>query len=533
MPFEVSSNSNGSCENQSQCESRPEQRSARWHDDSADEIWIRPNSSNALSEQTPLPAHIVFTPLDWGQNGAQARPLAATETILPPSSSSFIVDVTAGDCLYTLAQRYLGNPNRWPEIYALNKNLIGENPNLIQIGMCLQVPNDASREPQSPAAAGNYDQRQDNYDHGRGDAFDLTSSDRTLAGDFRLNDALPPGLQIMDFFVHKGLSANQSAGIVGNLLYESGLNPGIEEIGNGIGYGLAQWSFERRDNLNRFAERMGKPKNDLTVQLEFLWSELNGPENSTLKAFAATPTMTAAQAGQIFYDLFERPLYNAQNRNDRSAAAEQFLDQYRNAALISASYDAPISTQPTAVRSSDLHSAFMTEFQSQWNPNGPPSSVDCGSASLAMAVRLSGKQYPGGNPQDPQKLIEKVKAFANVDTYLTNLTQLSRSAEEAGFGTEKIHGLAAVNEALKDGKSVLLVGNPSNSYESMLGSNAYGNSNGYDHIILVAAHNADNTYTVLDPLSRTGPIKLSAQSIEAYINGVIQNSPGAGLALTT
>lgn len=532
MPFEVSSNSSGSCENQSTRESKPEQTSARWHDASADEIWIRPNSSYASTEQTQLPEHIVFTPLDWGRCGAQSRPLATMESVAARSNSNLIVDVDAGDCLYTLAQRHLGDPNRWSEIYALNKNLIGENPNLIQIGMCLQMPDDASSAALSSSVS-TYDGTQENVHNITGDAGDFQSSNTSLASDIRLNDALPAALQIMDFFVQKGLSAKQAAGIVGNLQYESGLNPAIEEIGNGIGYGLAQWSFERRENLRKFAESFGEPMSDLTVQLEFLWSELNGPENATLSEFAKNPSMSATQAGHLFYDLFERPLFNSQNRSDRSAAAEQFFNQYQDSATLSASYDAPTSNQPLAVTTSDLHSAFMTEFQSKYNPNGPSSSVDCGSASLAMAVRLSGKQYPGGNPEDSQKLIEKVKAFADVDTYLTNLTQLSRSAQKAGFSTEKIHGLAAVNEALRTGKSVLLVGNPGNSYEASLGPNAYGNSNGYDHIVLVAGYNADNTYTVLDPLSRTGPIKLSEKALQAYIAGVRQNIPGAGLALTT
>src|SRR5690606_19932605 len=51
-----------------------------------------------------------------------------------------------------------------------------------------------------------------------------------------------------------GLSPEQAAGIMGNLAQESGpdIDPAAVE-GNGIGFGIAQWSYERRN---------GHPKED-------------------------------------------------------------------------------------------------------------------------------------------------------------------------------------------------------------------------------------------------------------------------------
>src|SRR5580658_5394526 len=45
-----------------------------------------------------------------------------------------------------------------------------------------------------------------------------------------------------DFFVGKGLSKDQAAGIVGNLDQESGMDPTIWQYGGGPGRGIAQWS---------------------------------------------------------------------------------------------------------------------------------------------------------------------------------------------------------------------------------------------------------------------------------------------------
>jgi hypothetical protein len=42
-----------------------------------------------------------------------------------------------------------------------------------------------------------------------------------------LNTSVPKAMQIMDYFVEKGLTPQQAAGITGNLERESRLNPGI------------------------------------------------------------------------------------------------------------------------------------------------------------------------------------------------------------------------------------------------------------------------------------------------------------------
>lgn len=47
--------------------------------------------------------------------------------------------VGEGDTLSAIAKRYLGDGNRWPEIYELNKDQI-ENPNLIHPGQVLKLP---------------------------------------------------------------------------------------------------------------------------------------------------------------------------------------------------------------------------------------------------------------------------------------------------------------------------------------------------------------------------------------------------------
>lgn len=106
-----------------------------------------------------------------------------------------------------------------------------------------------------------------------------------------------------------GLNQAQAAGVLGNFVRESRLNPRINEGGAvGLparrgGYGLAQWTGSRQDDLIRFAgsdERAG----DLNTQIAFLRHELHGPErkayDSLLKA------QTPEEAALVFERDFER-----------------------------------------------------------------------------------------------------------------------------------------------------------------------------------------------------------------------------------
>jgi len=56
-----------------------------------------------------------------------------------------------GDNLWDIAQKQLGDATRWKDIYALNKDKIGANPNLIQPGVNLTLPGKATTQTPSPA----------------------------------------------------------------------------------------------------------------------------------------------------------------------------------------------------------------------------------------------------------------------------------------------------------------------------------------------------------------------------------------------
>lgn len=111
-----------------------------------------------------------------------------------------------------------------------------------------------------------------------------------------------------DYFVGKGLTKKQAAGIVGNLDQESGMDPTIKQYGGGPGRGIAQWSVGGRWDTSNPNEvhytnvTLGVSRYDLTGQLKFIWEELTtvGYGYSSLKA-----TTTIDGATSVFASKYE------------------------------------------------------------------------------------------------------------------------------------------------------------------------------------------------------------------------------------
>lgn len=104
---------------------------------------------------------------------------------------------------------------------------------------------------------------------------------------------------VYDYFIAKGLTPVQAAGIVGNLMQESNCSPTAVQSG-GPGRGIAQWSVggrwdhDRNDNAVAFAAGRGASVWSLTLQLDFIWYELTTFSYYGLAQLRAATTVTAA-----------------------------------------------------------------------------------------------------------------------------------------------------------------------------------------------------------------------------------------------
>lgn len=118
------------------------------------------------------------------------------------------------------------------------------------------------------------------------------------------------------------LTDAQAAGIVGNFMRESGLNPRINEGGmvglpRGIGgYGLAQWTGSRQTDLIRFAGGAAQAGN-LQTQLRFVVKELLGSESRALASLRKA--QTPEEAAFVFDRDYERSGIKAMGERQANA----------------------------------------------------------------------------------------------------------------------------------------------------------------------------------------------------------------------
>ncbi|MBL8953224.1 MAG: LysM peptidoglycan-binding domain-containing protein [Myxococcaceae bacterium] len=193
--------------------------------------------------------------------------------------------IQSGDTLWALSRRF----NTTVDALAKANNIA--NPNLIYAGATLKIP-------------------------GQGDTFEPgptpapgptpTPSPTPIDGIENRPGVAGDAQQTIDFFMSKGLTRQQAAGIAGNLLYESNFRPTAVGDG-GTSFGVAQWHNGRGDNMKAWTRANGYSPESFRGQLEFLWHELNGAESNALAKLLATTT--ANDAGMAFCRWFERPAY--------------------------------------------------------------------------------------------------------------------------------------------------------------------------------------------------------------------------------
>ena len=138
------------------------------------------------------------------------------------------------------------------------------------------------------------------YDPNSGDTSCSVNVDVNLSGNDNAEKAF-------NYFVSKGLTPAQTAGILGNLMQESHINPEAQQDGsndpfpkNNVGFGIAQWTYSgRQQPLVDLAKSSGQPVTSLSVQLDYVWMELSGTPpaanySGALQSLKATSSVDAA-----------------------------------------------------------------------------------------------------------------------------------------------------------------------------------------------------------------------------------------------
>jgi len=156
--------------------------------------------------------------------------------------------------------------------------------------------------------------------------------------------------QAMNAFISNlGLTPTQAAGIVGNLMWESGggvtLRPNADELKgiattptNGDGFGIAQWTFTARQQpLVSLAQKNSVPVDALAVQLQYVIDELTNNQidapgvadySAALTDLKKQTDVTAATTS--FMNNYEAPGVPA--FNNRLSGAQAVLSQFSGSA---------------------------------------------------------------------------------------------------------------------------------------------------------------------------------------------------------
>lgn len=161
---------------------------------------------------------------------------------------------------------------------------------------------------------------------------------------------------IWNYFKSHGLNDFGTAGLMGNLYAESGLNPKnlqqtyerklgysddsyTDAVDHGIytnfvkdsaGYGIAQWTFwSRKQALFSFAKSREKSIGDLNMQLDFLMKELREGYIGVLNTLCNVTSVLEASNEVLFR--FERPANQDESvQAKRCAFGQRYYDLFAN-----------------------------------------------------------------------------------------------------------------------------------------------------------------------------------------------------------
>src|SRR5262249_24120892 len=75
------------------------------------------------------------------KNGISETAASTDSTQINPGDRPTTYVIRSGDCLWNIAKNQLGDARQWQDIYKLNADKLGSNPDLIHPGTSIQLPN--------------------------------------------------------------------------------------------------------------------------------------------------------------------------------------------------------------------------------------------------------------------------------------------------------------------------------------------------------------------------------------------------------
>lgn len=240
---------------------------------------------------------------------------------------------------------------------------------------------------------------------------------------------------IWNYFKGKGLNDFAIAGIMGNLYAESGFKPtnlqntyekklGYTDatytaaVDNGsytnfvkdsAGYGLAQWTYwSRKQALWEYAQSVGKSIGDLTMQLDFMWKEMQGYKSmmTTLKS-----TTSVLEASNAVLTQYEKPADQGEAvQKKRAGYGQTYYNKYAQ-------------KTPASTPTDNLYCVQCGAYSKLENANKQLAAVQAkGFDALIKKVGNLYKVQTGAYSvkANAEAQLTRVKAAGFTDAYITN-----------------------------------------------------------------------------------------------------------------
>lgn len=133
---------------------------------------------------------------------------------------------------------------------------------------------------------------------------------------------------VWNYMKDSGFTNTQTAAMMGNIWAESTFDTSMIEYGNGIGFGLCQWSYSRRTDYENYAASKGKAASDLETQLEFMVATLVESQFLPTTYYSQWKTGDLATATTAICKGWERP--GISRLPERKRMAQYYYDLYAN-----------------------------------------------------------------------------------------------------------------------------------------------------------------------------------------------------------
>lgn len=211
--------------------------------------------------------------------------------------------------------------------------------------------------------------------------------------------------KILRYYVSKGLTLVQAAGIAGNYQQESSFNPAIIQGGkiapatytpvNGIGFGIAQWTFTgRQQPLVALAASTGRPIIDLSLQLDYSWKELS--ENPGFRLNELKAATTPQDAAYIFHKYYEVSADSeATIKQKRGVPALEIYETFKTVIPDGATTEKTANMSCTGNGTPSAYTSDKFVIYNQYDPQwkdlaygtgGTIGAVGCGPSAMAMII---------------------------------------------------------------------------------------------------------------------------------------------------